>query len=210
MAVVRVRCPLTGFSGGPGVNTWFIDDAFIGGGDEPEQVGFALADLRAFYQSLRAGIQQDVTISFEPQVAVLDVPSGQVQQVITSESTPLPVNGTGTSPTSHATMVKTRLLTGVFSDGREIRGGPFIGPIGPNGIAGNGDLTSQTVTDYTAALNTLISALPIHGTSLQVYRRPRAADAGASPPVTARPGQKAAVVNAGVFPRPAVLRSRRD
>lgn len=206
MAVSRWQVDLTGFSGAPGINTWFMDDGWAGGGDAPEQAGLILADLRAFYQAQNIALQSDVVCSFLPQVALLDEDTGELVNVVTADTTPATVTGGGTDPASHATMIKLRVQTGTFSDGREIRGGIFFGPVQAGVIEANGDVTPSVGTSIAASLSTLASAVSVHGAALGVYRRPREA-AGTTP---ARAGQFAAAVGYGIFPRPAVLRSRRD
>jgi hypothetical protein len=103
-------------------------------------------------------------------------------------------------------MVKVQLRTGVFEDGREIRGGIFLGPIGGAQVTTSGQVEASYRATITAELSDLALQLELNSTPLSVYRRPREASAG----VSARPGRVVPVTGVGASVVPAVLRSRRD
>jgi hypothetical protein len=103
-------------------------------------------------------------------------------------------------------MAKIQLLSGVFEDGRQIRGGCFLGPIGGEQTAANGSLESSFRDTIIAELDDLAQVLSAATTPLSIYRRPREA----APGVTPRPGRVVPVTSVSASALPASLRSRRD
>lgn len=107
------------------------------------------------------------------------------------------------SAVSNPSQILVRLNSGVISDGRFIKGRVFI----PGGIASEsntGQVPATQVANISAAFQDLADTA-----GLGVWRRPRAANPGATPPVSARAGVLVAVTEASVWEEYAVLRQRR-
>lgn len=204
--VARFKVDLSGFSGGPGVNTWFVAD--VTGGETPDQatVDGTAAALSAFYTTIAGFLQGDLFWTVDPSVAIVEATDGEVQSVLTVGTGPFSGQGTNVTPSAHFLMFKTQLRTGQFEDGRELRGGPFIGPIASNVLQADGNVVPANISTMNTALSDLAAAINTAGGLLVVYRRPRAA----SGTLPARAGSLAAVTSATIWSKPAVLRSRRD
>jgi hypothetical protein len=204
--VARFKVDLSGFSGAPGVNTWFVGDTGLSAGPSQGTVDGTAVALDAFYEAVKGVIQSDVSWSVDPSVGVLDVETGVLDSIMAAAGGPFSGVATGINQGGHMTMIKTQLRTGSYNDGREVRGGPFIGPVVAAVADGPGTLTPAVTLTMNNALTALAGAINSAGGLLVVYRRPRAA----APGVTARAGLLRAVTSATVFNKPAVLRSRRD
>jgi len=204
--ISHLKANLSGFSGAPGVNSWFVVNVAGGPGLDVTAANAAGTALRQFYTGVTTHLQDDVTVTIDPEVINLDDINGQPQGSVSMDASLPAVNGVGASPASHASMMKLRLRTVEYQDGRRIQGGPFIGPIHGGAIQDSGDLTSAAQTALTSAATDLLADFVAAGLAGIVWRRPRPA----SSPLGARDGSSALVTSVGVFSRPAVLRSRRD
>lgn len=204
--IYRFQVDLTGFTGAPGVNTWFIGVDPAGGELTEATANGAAALFRQFYLDARGVLQTDVTANINPEVTGIDDVTGETVSVQTITTVPNSVTGQGAGSGSHATMLKLRLLTGVFEDGRQIRGGPYLGPISSSAITGGGAIDATDRSEVVAAGVVLAQVLEAQGTRLRVWRRPREAAGG----LPARDGRSEVVTAFSCGTVPAVLRSRRD
>lgn len=194
---MRARVELTGFEGAPGLNTWH----FLNGPLTQADADIVSGALFTFYQDVRDALVSQFEANAPLEVAEVDVATGQTTNVAVPTDTSWTVNPpVGGSNTSRATQAKVRLLTGAFVNGRQVRGGIFLGPIGEGAMDTDGNISSSKRTAIVAAAGAMQTALTVGGIDLCVYSRPRNGQGGG----TAR------VVSVDVAPRPAVLRSRRD
>lgn len=183
--ISKVPVALTGFLGGPGVNTFYI----LGEVDD-------LQPLRDFYGSFVSELPNDVTVSFPTTGVTVDSVTGGLTG---SWSAPSETDVTGTDTAKFAAGVGTviRWITATVLDGRILRGRTFIVPLAGDCFENNGLLTLSRQAIFQGAADTLVTAF---AGALLVWHRPVDGLAGAGIPA----------LGAYVPRKPAVLRSRRD
>lgn len=193
--VARVGVVGTGWTGAPGFAAYYFDPG--------ESMTDADADViaggvQAAYNSISARFAGGVVWTVQPEVITLQAATGvQVGSHMASGVSPA-VSGTDTGKQlSRATMVKLRLATGVFINGRHLRGGAFIGPIGSATLTGDGQVEPTNGGLIATAFRTALTTLSIPGA---VWHRPVGGAGGAAHAVT----------SVSYSPVPATLRSRRD
>lgn len=207
MALIgRIQAELTGFQGAPGINSWFFAGTGLVPPDSVANADAAAQALQDFYQLIAQQLQSDVTVRVLPEIALINDEDGQLAGTVSSTLTLPPTPGLGTTPASHASMLKLRLRTDVVSDGRRIQGGPFIGPIPGSMIAASGSIDTTGGANVVTRLEEMYADYTAAGLVPLIWRRPRSLG-GPLPP---RVGQSALVTGVSYFTRPAVLRSRRD
>jgi len=181
----RVRTTIAGGPGGTGLSTMYFE---TGGGLLAEDAADAVV---GFWNDCKTAIVNDLTMSTETSVYVIDGPTGQPTGVetVTGGS----ISGTSSSdPAAWAQQGLIEWRTGNFIDGREIRGRTFIP--GPSyDLGGNGVPTSLYKSKLQTAIDNFLGNGLIH---FQVYSRTH--------------HLAAEVVAASIWPKWAVLRSRRD
>lgn len=194
---MRARCELTGFVGAPGLNTWFFLNSSL-----TQSVADGISGgLKLFYEELAANRTLQCTVQAPVDVAELDPASGQTIGFAVPADTSWEVaQPTGGSSVSRATQLKLRLLTGQFQNGRQVRGGVFIGPVDGGVLDLAGQVRSTSRQEVVTAAQNLVGNLNLVGVELAVYSRPTPSRAGS--------GFVASSVD--VAPQPAVLKSRRD
>lgn len=204
MAVTRVVCTLNGFVGAPGINVWHVADPTFGA--VPVSADSITTAFDAFYTAIATLLQSDVNVTIPNTLLNYDIANGQPVSATPGTLGDQSASGTGTTSSAHFVAAKVQLRTGVYEDGRELRGGPFIGPWG-RGMNPDGSLpVSSGTTLLNTSLQTLATALTTAGYPLVVYRQPREA----TDTLPARVGSAALVSSIAVNPLPAVQRRRRD
>lgn len=202
MTIHRVQADIGGFAGGPGINSWYFTFLPGGGPLDVTSANAAAQALQDFYQLTAQQLQSDVSITVLPDVTEIDETNGQVTNVVVATIPLAPTAGQGSDPASHATHVKIRLRTDTFLNGRRIQGGPFFGPIPGTAIGANGDIVTSQGQNIVTQLTSAYSGLSSSNQSPVVWRRPSFKGA--------TDGAIGLVTQVSYFPRPAVLRSRRD
>lgn len=197
----RVECELTGFAGAPGFNTWFFSAVT----QDAATADAITTALDTFYTAVRTFLQDDVIVTVPNDLLVIDDSDGQPQAIQGGTAGPASIAGNGPEDLAHFTQAKLQLRTGTFVDGRELRGGPFLGPWGGT-ISAEGNIGTTAQTTITSALDTLRAGIGLAGAPLVIWRRPKPA----TETEPAVPGTNAAVTTVGVWNRPAVQRRRRD
>lgn len=187
MPLLRVRTQIGGSTQGPAVSNLF----FAGSGSSDALAAHgAVAD---FWGDMLGLMVNYTTLLVEGEIAELDTASGQVIDVHSTD----PVAHTGASASAALPPMTQGLLrfrTGVFRDGREVRGRIFI----PGPTEEGNDIAKPTSSYRT----TLASAGANLGSSQVVYSRPTSPEAG--------DGGFELVSGRSVWEKWAVLRSRRD
>lgn len=205
--IYRVRAASQGWTGGPGLNTfYFRDDAGTGAPSGAaallcvNRVRTAMFDGRTMYPN-------GWSCQVAGQVDVLEATTGELVAEL-NVAVPAVVTGTLTDGWGAIpTMMLLRLKTDIINDGRRISGRAFLGPVGR---VLDTDGSPQTAAAGTA--NAVGVALLDTGATVVypvVWRRPRLAVEG-PPEVTARAGMSARITSTNVPDKFAVLRSRRD
>lgn len=211
-SIMRVRAASRGWSGGPGLNTFYFTAHGGPDPDEPIVDDAQLAHDRV-HDAFAAATGMYPTswkCLVSPNVDVLSDVNGELTSSFSVDPSAeiTGSSGVGFGPT--AAMALLRLNTSTFDDGSRIQGRAFLGPVGAVYDA-DGSPSSALLT----VVNAFATAIQDAGVSLEpvlvVWRRPREADSEHLPhPVTARDGSRADVTSVTVPDKFAVLRSRRD
>lgn len=177
---------------GGGVSTL----AFLDPVDDNE-ADLLLGYVRTFWDAIKDNLDEDVTITVQPNPARYAAATGELQQIF---STSAPTSVTGTATGNSAPRVAQALLRWRTSDivnGRFVKGRTFIPGIGTALVTDAGGLSSVAITDITLAANALVQT---SGSVVAVWHRP----------VNGAGGSEHIVTSVSVWDQFAVLRSRRD
>lgn len=196
-SISRMRIGLTGFSGAPGVMTFYCLNP-----------GTSLSVLVAFANDIKAEMPPTVTLSVEGHGDVINDTDGVLTGSWTA-SEPDSVVGIATGVYAAPAGASIAWLTETILDGRRIKGRTYVVPMATGQYQSDGSLDSTQLGN----LRTQAAALVTDGAGdFVVWHRPRAARAavGSRPAVTARAGGHAVITGSSVADKVAVLRSRRD
>jgi len=183
--IQRVRAHWTGFSGAPGLTTFYCSNG-----------NSFLPDVRTFFNSIAGLLPSNVTISFDPFGDIIDEGNGALTGTWTAGSTPAVVTGSSGSVYQAPSGLLVNWQTGAVLNRRRLRGKTFLVP-GPNGSA-DGTPTTANLTTLQTAANTLITSTG----SMFVWHRPNSN--------THTGGLSSTVTAAQVPDKFVILRSRRD
>lgn len=208
MSVAAYQAELSGRATGGGVNTWTFVQAQIPSSPFPPESVEAVRDaLETFYVACDGFLPTSLDVTLPAEASIYNEETGQLQSVVTGSGGSTLVPGTdASSKTSRATQLKIQTRSGEIQDGRELRGGVFLGPISETALTLAGLVDPATITTVETAGAALLSTLAGDGVFMVVWRRPRPASA----PGGARAGSLAIVQSISAWDQPAVLRSRRD
>lgn len=199
----RLQFGLSGWEGGPGVNTFHTTVPPNPGIDTVNDV--VMLFLTA-YSTVSDYFAEDITIAPPSEVLEIDMATGELQEIHAVAVTDTIFSGAGADAMSRATMGKLQFRTDAIVDGRRVHGGVFLGPVGTNALSDTGGIAPPFIAAAKNAFDGLMNAVAFTEARLAVYQRPR--KAGASLP--ARDGSFGHVQSVSLWNRPAVLRSRRD
>lgn len=151
--------------------------------------------------SLSPALPATVTVNVDPEFSVIDIPSGQVQNVYAATDNTQGVAGGSSGAYSVASGGVISLNTGQFVRGRRVRGRIFCVPLGGGSYDTGGTLSQPALTALSGFGNSLIQ-FSGSGRLLSVYSRPSSKGA--------TDGHVSVVTSASVRDKVAILRSRRD
>lgn len=181
----RVRTVFTGATGSPWVNTLYFD--------EPAGTAQAAANAAAvFWQAVDSVMHTSIAWSTEADVVQVNEQTGLATGVISTEQSS-GAGATGTDMLPPATQALVRLLTGVFNDGRQVRGRIFIPGLTEAANTSGGNVEGTTALTIRTAAEALIEDT---GSELLVWSRSA--------------GNSFNVTGVSLWSQFAVLRSRRD
>ena len=202
----RVRAISSGYTGGPGVSTFFFSVAV--GDFDNVAAALAVDRVKAAYLAGKAMWPQTWTVSCDGIVDVIEPDSGDL--VGTTTGTGWTMGGTGGEVSSGPAPVGliTRWTTSGYVNSRRVRGRTFHVPVirqmfEDNGTVSTGGLTAANA--FGGAMNSPGATDCIFG----VWSRPVTADE-ATPGSPARAGSFWGCTGYGVPDKAVVLRSRRD
>lgn len=194
--MLRVRTVGQGWTGAPGLTTFYFDSADT----SPAAILALVTRVRQYFVSTAPIFHNTTTWTTDPEVAELDPATGAQVASFVASASPASVVGTGgASIGPPMTMILLRLITSTFISGRKLQGHTNVGPVADGVIQGDG-------TPATASLATVVAAggvlLDLGGASpdLLVWHRP----------VGGAGGSTGSVVGVACPDKFAVLRSRRD
>jgi hypothetical protein len=188
----------SGWTGGPGLSTFYFAAASLGAEGQPEATE-AAARVQAYITSVRTVVAAGVLMNVQQQVDQIDPATGNL---VGGFTTPLGSGQTGSGSASFAptgSAVLGQLLTAVVIDGRRVRGRTFMPPTGASQLLGTGDPSNGTRSTLTTALGLLGTTIVTPLTNV-VWHRPRGGSGGS----------QVAVNGYAAWSKMAVLRSRRD
>lgn len=203
--VLRVRGSLTGFVGGPGVNTFY----FRGIGVTQAYADAAIARVRDFYVALAPEMASGMIMQVEPVADELLTTDGSLTASWAATTPPASVASTGISQAPAPVMSLVQWSTGGIVAGRRVRGRTFVGPVETTAHQTDGTPAEAHRTAVVGAANALLGDIGLEQ-GLVIWARPFPGDPLATPPVPARSGTAHKVTAAAVPNKWAVLRSRRD
>lgn len=202
VAMQRVRVAWSGFSGGPGLSTFYFADAAA-----------ALPAVRSFFLGINNRIPSGVLINIHETGDTLESTTGAIsgQWAGSGQAT---VGGIGTADYAAPVGAQVSWLTTVIVEGRRVKGRTFLVPLSGDAFDGFGTLDTNSHDLILTHANMLWAALPA---GMMIFQRPRVATPQwtdvrglVHPAVSARAGTAAAVSGAIVPLKAAVLTSRRD
>lgn len=201
--MLRVRSEWTGFNGAPGYTNLFFRD-FNGNGDAGTD--FTVADatgaverVRNFFGSLAALFPDDVTITPDTNVDVLEDTTGELVDSLSSTSGG-EVKGTDTGGYQAAGGAVISWRTSGIRAGRRVRGRTFLVPLAGSLFNTTGNLIPSIQQTIQTSANALLN--PTGTPDLGIWARPTAPGATDGAWFVAR--------QASVPSRGSILRSRRD
>lgn len=194
MAVYRVKCRWSGFSGAPGYTILHFDAP-----TEPTVAGAQAVydNAYAFIGGISSLLPSVVSITLENNVEVIDQTTNELTNVLSVVAKSAHV-GTTTGGFSSATGACIIWETGEVRNGRRVRGRSFIVPMAGTHYDVDGTLKTTALTDLQDAAAVLTGG----GFSFGVLARPTAVGAADGSFHTASSGR--------ISDKTAVLRSRRD
>lgn len=148
--IYRFRVGLTGFIGGPGLNTWYMAQVGAAGGADEGDLEAIAADIRAVYDAAKTYLASGVSAQVDAVVEGIDVTTGNLVSV-TGITPPAAVAGTSAASLSRATQICVRLKTDAIKGNRLIQGRHFFGPVATNAVATDGQIASAARTALTTA-----------------------------------------------------------
>lgn len=184
--IERYRVAWSGFTGSPGVSTFY----YFGSVDPA-------GSLHAMFDAIKGRFPSTVTWSFPATGDTIDDTTGDLNGSFSSAGA-ASVTGTDAGVYSAASGVVIRWLTGTIVGGHRVRGHTFLVPLAGSAYQGDGSISTTPLGDIQTAVNTYLATTA--GLAQVIWRRP-GAPGGAG---------HVAVTGAIVPDLAAVLRSRRS
>lgn len=193
--LLRIRAELNGWSGGPGLSTFYFDPGVVT--IDAAMVTGVTGRVRTYFDSWKAFMPNANTAQVNPVADILDFATGALTGQVSAGSAPSVVVGTGGALPGPAFVCAVgRLVTNSFINGKRLRGRTYAGPLSAaftDSLAPEGGLTAAVQNGLVAA-NTSGG-----GPALVVWHRPTGGAGGAI----------AGVVNTSVATTFGILKSRR-
>lgn len=204
--MLRVRVSSAGWTGGPGLNTFY----FVSTTEDQAKAQAVAVRVRAALQSGIALFAAGVVVTVNPQVDVIDPVTGDVTASFITVPGAAVLGNTGSGGRlSPGLCLLSQLKSGTFLEGRRIQGRVFWSGLDTSAAATDGTPATPVKTAATGIINGMAGADAAAGEYV-IWRRPRVVQPVTKPPVIDRPGSTATVVTHSVSAKFAVMRSRRD
>lgn len=192
----RVRFTSTGWTGGPGLGTFYFDPV----AQSWETALMCVARVQTYIGYLQSLTPPAVTYQVSNLVDRMDPANGEISEThaVTGQTS---VVGTA-NPTAFAPIAiagNASLLTSTFVRGRRVRGRSYVSPLASGCMDSAGQFTAAKLAVLLTGLTHLMED-DTGDPPLVVWHRPSPAGAGSAAPVT----------DVAVPAKLAVLRSRRD
>lgn len=159
-AVHQFRINLSGWQGGPGMNTWYAIPSLLGDDEmTTAELSAVSSGLNVFYTAMRPYLIGGMAIQPDTEVKILDSATGELQGVTSLPTFTVTASGSGNEE-SRATQIKLQILTNLIANGRRVRGGPFLGPASNFSLGADGQLTGTAITAVEGFLTDLLATAP--------------------------------------------------
>ena len=166
--VLRVKVSLDGWQGGPGSNTFLFGD--LQGSTGADSALAAATWVADYFAGVKAYLTDDVTYQVDPTVIKYDTASGNAtEEYLVDLEDGSGVGLDDARSTNRACAVFISHYSAEYRDGRKVRGGAYLGPVGSLAIATDGTLDPFART--LIATQWLASA-PGGGITHAVWHRP--------------------------------------
>lgn len=192
--ILRYRVSWTGFSGAPGVSTFYLNAA----ASYPDP---AIA-THQFFNAIKTYLPGSVQLNFPNTTDTLDAETGKLLTSGTSAGAAA-VSGTAGGTYEAAGGMVVKWVTADIVDGHRVHGRTFLVPCS-NAGSGGGNPSSAQVSDINTAAGIMASTL---GSAFIVWARPFVDPKGVKP---SRAGSIHVVTGTNVPNEFVILRSRRD
>lgn len=169
--LVRFRASWSGAGlVGPGVSTFYFEESGS---------GFP-ADVKAFFEAVKAYIPNAVTITYPTDGDLIDVATGAISGTWT-DAAATPTNGTAAGSYAQGVGARIAWRTSGIRAGRRVRGSTFLAPLTTANLSTNGLWLPGVATGILTAANALVTDT---SQQLMIYSKPGPAGAGQASPVT--------------------------
>jgi len=186
MAIGRLRLAWTGFTGAPGVSTFYAMSPYN-----------ARAAVWTFADAIKSLLPPDVTLNVEESGDILDPVTGIPSSTWSNPTSMAGVVGTASAaPYAAPAGACINWLTGTVVGRHRLRGKTYIVPLAQSAYENDGTLSSTAFSLLTSAAN----ALAADASETVIWHRPTGGSGGVI----------GSVLGAVVTDKAAVLRSRRD
>lgn len=192
--ILRVRTALNGWSGGPGLSTFYFDPGVVT--VDAAMVTGVTGRVRQYFDAWKAYMPTANSAQVESVADIIDYVTGALVGQVSAGSAPSVVVGTGGNQGPAFVCAVGRLTTNSFIGGKRLRGRTYAGPL------------AAAFTDSTAPEGGLLAAVQSGlvlvntsggGPSMVVWHRPVGGSGGAI----------AGVINTSASPTFGILKSRR-
>lgn len=166
----RVRAVGTGWTGGPGLLTWYVD---VGSVYSVTTATAAAERVRAMLYAARGLMHTSTTWTVTPDCDVVTPATGVITETFTAGVTPFPVVGADTgSMAAPIVALLLRYTTADFVKGRRVKGRSFLSPIPASAIGPTGILAPSVAAGVTAFTEAAMSPDSV-SSHLLVWHRPK-------------------------------------
>lgn len=199
--MLRVRAVGTGWTGGPGLTTFYFDSG-VAAIDAAMATGVT-GRVRAYFDALKAYTVPAVGWQVDPVVDIVDATNGALDGQVVAGAAPSIVVGTSVGALGPAFVTAVgKMRTNVFAGGRRIQGRTYYSPLAAaftDSTAPEGGLQAAQAAGLNAVL------LAAGGPTLQVWHRPKRTPTG----TLVAPGFTAPVLTVSSSAVYGILKSRR-
>jgi hypothetical protein len=194
-----------GTSGGPGITQLYVNP--IGQTLLTQaQAQSAANAVRAFWDSSKAYMPDEVILTVQPTVDMYDHGNGTLTNTVSAATPPTSVQGQSVTNFSMAAGGKVNLQTASINNGRRVRGTIYMVPMASVAFSATGTISAGVRTAMNTAGASLLAALGAAGLELIVWGRPLKNEAK----VVVRQGTINPVISIDTAEKTAILRGRRD
>lgn len=183
MTLLRVRATLSGWSGGPGLSTFYFTPGTAGG--STADATDVCARVRAFFNAVSARLPGAVSVNVSPIADAFDEATGILTGSFSSSAPPTAVTGTGAgefyAPQVYALL---QMNTATVIGGRRVQGRSFFGPLHEADVSsGTYSTAARSSVEGSALLQLSAGVFPTLS-SPKVWHRPKNGAGGAAVIIT--------------------------